>query len=324
MHTSTPQPNTLMQRLRCGGNWLVRWFVVSTHKWQQDHCLRYGASLSYYMVLGMAPLMFLLLRLMGMVLDKKIAQQQILHQVQELAGAQAARTAHTVLELIAQPTGTAAAIFAIILLAVGASAVVMEFSQALDHIWRNVTHANSVSIWRKSAHFFWRRLLMLLVLLATLSLLIISLSVSAYLIHAARWLSGVTGGVVPFSSMLHSGTVLGMLVALLLTLFFIMPSRRPPWRRVWVAAILAALLLILGKRLIALYISWIPLASLHGAAGSLVAIMVWVYCSSQLLLFAAELAWVWDVTPSGQLPQEPEPFEQFMQHAQYLKTRDEE
>lgn len=324
MHTRTPPPSTAVQRLQHLGKWAARWFTVSVHKWQQDNCMRYGASLSYYMVLGMAPLMFLLLRLMGMVLDKQTAQHKILHQVQQLAGEQAAKTAHTVLNLISQPTGTATAVFAIVLLAVGASAVVMEFSQALDHIWRNITHAHSISIWRKSAHFFWRRLLMLLVLLATLSVLIISLSVSAYLVHAARWLSGVTGDVLPFSTLLHSGAVLAVLVALLLTLFFIMPSRRPPWRRVWVAAILAALLLLLGKRLIAVYIAWIPLASLHGAAGSLVAIMVWVYCSSQLLLFAAELAWVWDTTPNGQLPQVPETFEQFMQHAQYLKTRDEE
>lgn len=303
---------------------MLRWFMVSVHKWQQDHCLRYGASLSYYMVLGMAPLMFLLLRLMGILLDKQTAREKILQQVQELAGTQAANTVHTVLNLISQPTGTATALFAIVLLAIGASAVLMEFCQALDHIWRNITHSNSISIWRKSAHFFWRRLLMLLVLLATLCVLIVSLSVSAYLMHAAHWLSGVTGGIVPFSGMLHSGMILAILFVLLLILFFIMPSRRPPWRRVWVAAILAALLLILGKRLIAMYIGWIPLASLHGAAGSLVAIMVWVYCASQLLLFAAELAWVLDTVEPGKLPQDPEPFDKFVLHAQYLKTRDEE
>ena len=136
-------------------------------------------------------------------------------------------------------------------------------------------------------------------------LIVISLLVSAYLASLQRWVQHYT------SDMLHVVRVLNPVLSFVLLVFLFtilmlgLPSQRPPWRMVLPGAVLSALLFNAGKSLIGLYLGATFTTSVYGAAGSLVAFMVWVYYSSQIVLFGAEFAWVLHFTPQGELPGSP-------------------
>ena len=123
-------------------------------------------------------------------------------------------------------------------------------------------------------------------------LLLASLLASAFLTAMDVWLSAYLSSSLELAQMLHPLLSFVILMAFFTILMGSLPSRRPPWRMVLPGALLATLLFVVGKRLIRLYIKSSFITSLYGAAGTVVALMVWVYYSSQIVLLAAEFAWV--------------------------------
>jgi membrane protein len=85
-------------------------------------------------------------------------------------------------------------------------------------------------------------------------------------------------------------------IAFLFTLIFkVIPNANPPWRSVWPGGVLTAALFLFGKMLISVYLGHAAVASTYGAAGSFVALLVWVYYSAQILFFGAEFTYVYSM-----------------------------
>ncbi len=253
-------------------------------EWVGHNAPRLGAALAYYTLLSIAPLLILVVAICGLVFDKTTAEHQLLNQVQEMVGPSAATSLKTVLDNAHQTgSGILASLIAITTLLFGASGVFIELRESLNTIWNAAQRSSST--WRDMV---WQRLVSFGMVLALGFLLLVSLLLSAALavvtkffegylpVHATLW-----GEVANFLVPLVAISVLFALI------FKFVPDVAIGWRDVFVGAIATAILFQIGKALLGLYLATAAVGSPYGAAGSLVAFVVWVYYSAQIFFFGA-------------------------------------
>lgn len=301
------QPRSLAKRLT--HPFLYVWYLVwtSANEWINDDCPRHGASLSYYTVFSLAPLLVILVGLVGLFYGEGVAHQQLVQEVTQLAGARAGQLIDSLLQAANKPgEGGFASLIAAAILIVGATGVLVELREALDNIWqaKPAIPKNErfiLTVWR----LVRTRLLTFGILFAIGFLMIMSLVVSAYLAALDEWVTSHTSGMLVLAKILNPLLSFAILTFFFTILLMGLPSQRLGWRQVLPGAILSSLLFTVGKSLIGIYIGSTSTTSVYGAAGSLVALMVWVFYSSQILLMGAEFAWVLHITPKGELPGSP-------------------
>lgn len=253
-------------------------------KWNAHNAPRLGASLAYYTLLSMAPLLILVIAICGLFLSKSDAERDLLVQVQGLIGYSGAKTVQMLIDNAHQAgTGVVATVVALITLLFGASGVFVELRDSLNTIWDAPSQGSST--WRD---IVWQRLVSFGMVLSLGFLLLVSLLLTAGITFTEK----SVGGLVPihfalFGQMLN--TVISIVaIALLFALIFkFVPDVPIRWREVAVGAIATAILFTLGKYLLALYLATAGVGSTYGAAGSLVALVVWVYYSAQIFFFGA-------------------------------------
>jgi membrane protein len=258
--------------------------------WDEDKCPRLGAALAYYTIFSIAPLLIIGIGITGFVFGEQAARGEIVGQIESAVGQPAAMAIEEMLKNThAEGSYTFAAVVGIVLLLFGASGVFIQLQDALNTIWKVAPKPD-----RGIRGIVRDRLLSFMVVLGTGLLLLVSLVISATLAALSKFL---TPAALPGGTYLWQG-INGLISFLLITLLFaliykVLPDVRIAWRDVWVGAIVTALLFTLGKYLIGLYLGRSSTTSAFGAAGSLVVILVWVYYSSQLLLFGAEFTRVY-------------------------------
>jgi len=253
-------------------------------KWSKHNAPRLGAALAYYTLLSLAPLLILVVAICGLVLSKSAAERDLLGQVQNVIGYSGAKTVQMLIDNTHQAsTGVFATVVALITLMFGASGVFVELRDSLNTIWDAPRRESST--WRD---LILQRLVSFGMVLSLGFLLLVSLLLTAGIAITEKFF----GGFVPFHFALF-GQILNTIVsvtaiALLFALIFkFVPDLPIRWREVAVGAIATAILFSLGKYLLALYLATAGVGSTYGAAGSLVALIVWVYYSAQIFFFGA-------------------------------------
>lgn len=253
-----------------------------------DQAMRLAASISYYAILSLAPLLLLLLTLLGLFWDQQVAGQEITGQVRSLVGESGAEVAQTVFEHAEQmPRSWGRVLIGLALLVAGASGVFAELQGAMNVIWE-VKARPRKGLWG----FLRKRLFSVGMLLATAFLLMVSLAISAGLAAVGSrlqegwpdlaWLWGALNVLVPFI----------VFTGLFVLLFKYIPDVVISWWDVWTGAILTAILFSVGKLLIGLYLGHSSVAKSYGVAGSVIALLIWVYYSSIIVLLGAEVTQV--------------------------------
>jgi membrane protein len=250
-----------------------------------------AAAISFYTVFSLAPLLVIVIAVVGLAFGQEAAQGQVVGQIQGLVGPDAARMIEEMIEGARRP---AAGIFATALglgiLLLGAAGVFGQLQEALNRIWDAPSSPQ-----RRLLGLLHDRFLSFAMLLGTGFLLLVSLVVSA----ALQALGTVFGRWLPSPLILLEGLHLVLSLAVITVLFAliykILPQVRIQWRDVWVGAALTAGLFVLGKFLIGLYLGRGSFTSAFGAAGSLVVILLWVYYSAQILLFGAEFTHIYAI-----------------------------
>ncbi len=172
---------------------------------------------------------------------------------------------------------------------VGATPVFAELQDSLDRIWR-VPLRRASNGW---LNLLRARLLSFGMILAIGFLLTVSLVVSASLLAFEHFVNPAFGSWIVLATVSNAVGSFLLVTALFALIYKVMPRARVDWQDVWIGALFTAALFTVGKSLIGLYIGASALASAFGAAGSLVLVLVWVYCSAQIFLFGAELTWVY-------------------------------
>jgi membrane protein len=264
--------------------------LKETYKnWSGHQAPRLGASVAFYTLLSFAPLLVLIAAVIALVFSKQAAHKDLVDQARQMIGNRGATTVDSLLTNAQKPSsGILASIIAFVTLLFGASGVFMELRSALNTIW-NAKPQGSTG-WKGMIK---DRLFSFGMVLSVGFLLLVSLLLSA----ALQFIGKFFGQVIPIPpaaleaiNFLLSFLVITVLFALL---FKFVPAVQIGWRDVLVGAVGTALLFTIGKGLLGLYLGKASVGSAYGAAGSLVAVIVWVYYSAQIFFFGAEFTRVY-------------------------------
>jgi membrane protein len=257
--------------------------------WLDDKAPRLGAALAYYAVFSIAPLVVIVIAIAGLWFGKEQAQQQILHQFSGMVGDQGAQGIGSMLEAANKPReGMIASVLAIVTLIFGATGVFVQLQDALNTIWE-VKPKPGQGVWG----FIRHRILSLAMVFAIGFLLLISLVVSAGLAAAGKWMSGAMPGGEALWEVINLGISFIVIAVLFGLMFKYMPDVKIGWRDVWIGGAITALLFIVGKFALGMYLGRTSVVSAYGAAGSLVILLLWVYYSAQIFMFGAEFTQVY-------------------------------
>ena len=278
-------------------------FKQSVASWRADYAPSMGAALAYYTVFSVAPLILIVISVVGLVFGQEAARGEILDQLSELMGADGARAVQAMLESLNKPTqGIVGTAVGVGLLVVGATTVFGELQDAFDRIWRAPARDDSGGL----LSLMRTRLLSFSMIMGIGFLLIVSLVVNAALAALGEWWAPLFGGWATLAQNVNSAFGFVTVTVGFAMIFKVMPRASVQWRDVWVGAAVTAVLFTVGKYLIGLYIGTTGIASGYGAAGSLVVVLVWVYYSAQIFLLGVEFTWVYAHT-YGSLKGVPRP-----------------
>jgi membrane protein len=257
--------------------------------WLADRAPTMGAALAYYMLFSMAPLLLIAISVAGAVFGADAARAEILDQMRILLGDEGAAAVGALLDNVRRSGQTTmGTLLGLLLLVIGATTVLAELQDSLDHIWRVDTPRRGGSLWQ----WLRARLLSFGLVLGVGLLLMVSLAVSAALAAWGRWWAPLFGSVMLLQWVNHGvGFVLTAL--LFAAIYKWMPRARIGWWDVALGSVLTALLFTLSKALIGWYIGNTGVASGFGAASAIVALLLWVYGSAQVFLFGAEVTWIY-------------------------------
>ena len=261
------------------------WRAVT--QWIDADGLRMSAAMSFYGILSLAPLLVLLVAVLGWWLDRTYIETSLISQIRSVVGEQGAQVVKQAITSAQEPSeGVFASLFAFGLLLSGATGVFAELQDAFERVWRNGSGEPPKQKWWYGASL---RLRGIAYILAFGFLLLVSLSVSAFLALFSTW----AGSYLPFEKI---GYVINELVSfafcagLFVALMRMSSGPKPQLRYLVVGAAVGAVLFAVGKHLMTLYLSTAAVVSAYGAAGSLVVILMWIYFSSAVLLLAASIA----------------------------------
>jgi membrane protein len=249
--------------------------------WVDDKAQRLGAALAYYSVFSLAPLLVLALAVAARIYGEEAARGQLEQQLQNQVGPDVAAALQSLLAHSQGPgKGVVATTLSVVALVFGASGMFAQLQDALNTIWK-VESRPGRGLWGFARDHFIPFLIVLAaggLLLASLVLATALEALRTYLptpgLEVWRWVNQAAG-------FLFLVLVFGLV-------YKVLPDVRLPWRDVWPGAVLTAVLFTVGKYLLDLYLGQASVTSGYGAAGSLVVVLLWVYYSSQILLFGAE------------------------------------
>ena len=261
----------------------------TSKEWNEDKASRLAAGLAYYAIFSLAPLLIIVIAIAGLVFGEDAAKGQIVGQIQNQVGKEAAGQIQTMLVMTSQKgTGTFATIIGIVTLLLGATGVFGQLQDALNTIWEVAPKPG-----RGVFGLIRDRFLSFAAVLGIGLLLLASLILSALLAAFITFAHNLLPGLETLLEILNTVFSFGVITLMIAMIYVILPDVKIAWRDVWVGSATTALLFTIGKTLIEIYLGRVAVGSAYGAAGSLVVILVWVNYSAQILLFGAELTHVY-------------------------------
>lgn len=264
-----------------------RVLLAAFQSWSDHRAASKGAALSFYMLFSLAPILVLVISIAGFFFGAEAARGEIFTQLEELVGTEGAAAIQQLLAATHRAGGGGVAtLIATGILLVGATTAFAELKSSLDDIWR--TPPSATAGWRQLVRV---RLLSFSLVLVLAFMLLVSLVVNAALAVVNRYWGRfwTHDWLAPVADMLSVAFSFSVVTLLFAVIFKMLPNARVAWRDVAMGAVITALLFSLGKRLIGIYLGNSAVASSYGAAGSVVALMLWIYYSAQIFFFGAEL-----------------------------------
>ncbi len=268
---------------------IVQLFIEAFNEWNKDKAPRLAAALAYYTIFSIAPLLVVVIAVVGFLLGNEAVQASIIEQVETLMGPQGAETVAGLLKNAYQPSaGIIATIISLVTLLLGAIGVFGQLKDALNTVW-GVQPPQQSGI----MGFIRDRVLSFGMLLTIGFLLLVSLIVSAAIALLQSSINEVLPGGTWVFNLANLIISYGLITILFAIVFRLLPDIRIEWGDVWIGAFVTALLFNIGKYALGWYIGRSTVTSAYGAAGSLIVILLWVYYTAQILLYGAEFTQVY-------------------------------
>jgi membrane protein len=279
------------------------WSLVKNAAWasSQDKVPMMGAALAYYTAFSIAPILVISIGVVGIVFGDS-GGAGVFETISGLIGENGASAVQSMVEGAASRprAGVVATVLGVLTLLVGASGVFGQLQEALNVIWK--VALKPTAGWGVTLR---RRLLSFGMVGVIAFLLLTSLVVSAGLSAAGKLFTQALPGGEALWQAVNAIVSLGVIAALFAMIFKVLPDVRLPWRVAWIGGIWTSLLFSVGKLAIGLYLGKSGVASTYGAAGSVIVLLLWVYYSSQILLFGAELTRAYAERSGHRVPPKP-------------------
>jgi membrane protein len=260
-------------------------------EWLEDKAPQLGAALAYYTVFSLAPLVLVLLAMVGLLFrnDPGGAWNKITEQMSYFLDKSAVEVVQNIAQKAAQPNKSVlATVIGVLLALFGASGVFGQLQDALNTVW-GVKAKPGAGIWG----FLRSRFLSFAMVGGVCFLLLVSLTLESVLKGFSHYVQSVIPGGIVIALAVYWIFDLAVVILLFAIIFKFLPDAEIRWRDVWMGAGMTAIFFALGKWALGLYLGSGSAASAYGAASSLITLLLWVYYSSQILLFGAEFTQVY-------------------------------
>jgi membrane protein len=260
-------------------------------EWLQDKAPQLGAALAYYTVFSLAPLVLVLLAIIGVIFrdDPAGAWDKITDQMGYFLDPNAVQVVQSIAQKASQPgKSTLATLIGVALALFGASGVFGQLQDALNTIW-GVKAKPGRGVWG----FLRSRFLSFGMVAGICFLLLVSLAIEALLKAFSHYVQSVLPGGIVIALTIYVVFDFAVVVLLFAMIFKFLPDVEIQWRDVWIGAVMTAILFSIGKWLLGFYLGSGAAGSAYGAASSLITLLLWIYYSSQILLFGAEFTQVY-------------------------------
>ncbi len=268
-----------------GSIWMIAKETVAD--FVEDEVLSRGASIAYFTIFSIAPILVICIAIAGLVFGQDAAQGAMVGQLRGLMGDQGAEAVQAMVASAGnKSSGIWATAIGIVTLLVTATGVFGEMQSSLNVIWKAQAPSGVTGILKARAAG--------LGLVAALGfLLLVSLVLSAALAALGSYLNSFVPGIGTILQIANFLVSFLLVASLFAAIYKILPDRQLAWKDVIVGALATSMLFTIGKTLIGLYIGSSAVASSYGAAGALVIVLLWVYYSSLIFLLGAEFTKVW-------------------------------
>lgn len=251
-------------------------------KWSHDNAMRLAAAVAMYTILSLSPLLVITIKVLGLVLGETGATHQVVRQVTEFLGPTGAGAVRGMITETVRPgSGIPATVISLGVLLFTASGVFSQLRDSLNALWGIVPKPN-----RKWWTFIWEYFTSVGMVFVVGFLLLVSQVITTTLTAMSEYAVGGPGWVATVIDLIVSTFVVALLFGLI---FRFLPNVDLPWRDTLFGAIVTAVLFKIGQFLLALYFTYGTTATVYGAAGSFVVVLLWVYYSCWILFYGAEL-----------------------------------
>lgn len=263
------------------------WKIISKTfiNFNDDNGLKFSASLAYYTIFSIAPLLIIIISLAGLVFGQAAAANRLYPQIAHYVGSAAAIQIQDILKKL-QLSGKSgmAVVIGIITLFLGASGIFLEIQDSLNMIWR--VKAKPKRGWLKMIQ---NRFLSFSLIISLGFLLLASLIINLLISALGEWIENfipiVTNLLI---KVINLGITFIIISSLFAIIFKFLPDVKIKWRDVRSGAFFTAVLFMIGQYAITLYIQYEAKTSAYGAAGSILIILVWIYYTAAILYIGAE------------------------------------
>ena len=268
------------------------WFLVkdTAIKWQTDNTFRLAASLAFYTIFSLAPVLLIAVGIASLFFSRETAVNHLVHELQQLVGVKGADVIRQVLE---SAGGLGEGVWAIgvgiVTLILGASAVFAELQASLNIIWGVKARVRRGLL----LDLVIDRLRSFSIAVGVGFLLLVSLVLSAMLTGLRDYLTYWMPTFPWIWEALNLGASFALITFLFAMIYKYLPDVKLEWRDVWTGAAVTSLLFTLGKYLIGIYLGRTATANAYGAAGSFVVLLIWIYYSALISFFGAEFTQVY-------------------------------
>ena len=265
----------------------ARPFLRATRLWSEVDGARMSAAISFYGVLSLAPLVLLLVGVLGWWLDRALVETGLVTQIGGLVGEQGSALIRHALESAREPAeGLIASVAGFVVLVVGATGVFRELQAAFERLWLAGSGVPATQKWWYGVSL---RVRGIAYVLAFGFLLLVSLLMSTALNVASGW-AGQWFALEQAVRVLSEVLAFAICAALFFGFMRLSNGPKPRSRSLWFGAVVGATLFTAGRQVLAMYLSSAAVVSAYGAAGSLVVLLMWIYFSAAVLLFGAGCA----------------------------------
>lgn len=257
-----------------------------------DEVTTFAAALAYYTIFSLAPVLIIAIAIAGAVFGQSMAQQEVYDNLQQQIGPGAAGMLSHVMSGVGQyPHSRLAVVISIITITFGASSAFSQLQTSLNVIYgvRTGPRPAISGLW----HVVRKRLLAFGMLLVVGFLLLVMLMLSVFMSAAEGYVDRDLAQSVHLWQWVSSAVTFGVTVLLFAAIYKVLPDVKMTWKSVWLGAVVTAVLFACGKYVIGVYLAKTSIASIYGAAGSVIVLLLWIYYCSIVFLLGAEFIQVY-------------------------------